>query len=126
MPHKHKRKADSNETTSYDLPPTSRARPLSIHKKADSVFTSDIERKRKHEARKQKKEQKRDQYKEDDTPKAFRRLMAFQEGKRVRNGLDDGSAPSRKKRKVEGSAKTEVNATSNAPGEDPAIAASKS
>ncbi|KAJ9604355.1 hypothetical protein H2200_011189 [Cladophialophora chaetospira] len=112
MPHKHKRKPASTDTASYDLPPTSRARPLSIHKKADSIFTSDIERKRKYEARKQKKDQKRDQYKEDDTPKAFRRLMAFQEGKRVRNGLDDGSAPARKKRKVNGRSTTEALATS--------------
>jgi hypothetical protein len=99
MPHKHKRKRDVSPS-SHDLPPTSRARPLSIHKKSDPIFTADIDKRRKFEARKQRKEQKKgSEYKSDDTPKAFKRLMAFQEGKKTRNGLDDGMSTSSKKRK---------------------------
>src|ERR1700712_539343 len=106
MPHKHKRKHGEDDPSTYDLPPSSRAKTLPVHKKADSIFTSDIEKKRKYEARRQKKEQRIDQqkqsesggYRDDDTPKAFKRMMMFQEGKRVRSGLDDG-ASTKKKRK---------------------------
>ena len=98
MPHKHKRKRDDDKSN-YDLPPTSRAKTLSVHRKSESIFTSDAEKKRKLEAKKQRKDQKKQEY-NDDTPKAFQRLMAFQqEGKRIRSGLDDGTKPSKKKSK---------------------------
>lgn len=79
---------------SFNLAPNSRARTLSVHQKSESIFTSDKERKEKlaekHDQRRRKRS-KSGKGAEDDTPKAFARLMAFQkEGKRVRNGLDDG------------------------------------
>ena len=114
MPHKHKRKRDEDLST-YDLPPISRAKPIPVHKKQDSIFTSDIERKRKLEARKQKKNQtSRNEYK-DDTPKAFQRLMAFQQGGKRRSGLDDGTASSKKKATRQGKGKVREGSVS-APG----------
>ncbi|OCT45223.1 putative urease accessory protein [Cladophialophora carrionii] len=109
MPHKHKRKRD-DDASNYDLPPTQRAKTLAVHQKADPIFTSDIERKRRRGERKQKKEHQKNQYREDDTPKAFKRLLAFQDGKRIRSGLDDGTAPSKKRRK--GDAKSNSTSTS--------------
>ncbi|EXJ55970.1 hypothetical protein A1O7_08901 [Cladophialophora yegresii CBS 114405] len=109
MPHKHKRKRD-DDPSNYDLPPTHRAKTLAVQKKSDPIFTSEIEKKRKREERKQKKEHQKHQYREDDTPKAFKRLLAFQDGKRIRSGLDDGTAPSKKRRKVD--AKPQSNSAS--------------
>ncbi|KIW33366.1 uncharacterized protein PV07_00223 [Cladophialophora immunda] len=101
MPHKHKRKRDEDESN-FDLPPTSRARTLSVHQKQESIFTSDADKKRKQDARKQQKRKKTNNNGaefEDDTPKAFRRLMSFQVGgKRIPSGLDDGNT-SKKKQK---------------------------
>jgi hypothetical protein len=66
-----------------DLPPTVIAKPLPVPKSAKSngIFTTQSTTVRK---RKRKVE------KDDDTPKAFARLMSFREGKRLPKGLDDG------------------------------------
>jgi hypothetical protein len=65
-----------------------------VHQKSESIFTSDKERKDKLAEKQQQRRRKRNKSGkgiEDDTPKAFARLMAFQnEGKRIPNGLDDG------------------------------------
>ncbi|KIW86375.1 hypothetical protein Z517_01771 [Fonsecaea pedrosoi CBS 271.37] len=101
MPHKHKRKR-ADDDSNFDLPPTSRARTLTVHQKQESIFTSDADKKRKQEARRQQKKKQNGQNGaafEDDTPKAFRRLMSFQPGgKRMPSGLDDGNI-SKKKQK---------------------------
>ncbi|KEF53425.1 uncharacterized protein A1O9_10400 [Exophiala aquamarina CBS 119918] len=93
MPHKHKRKRDEDESN-FDLAPTSRARTLSVHQKSESIFTSDRDRKEKLAEKQQQRKRKRNKSGkgvDDDTPKAFARLMAFQnEGRRIPNGLDDG------------------------------------
>ncbi|MCJ1332853.1 hypothetical protein MMC10_009547 [Thelotrema lepadinum] len=47
----------------------------------------------------------------DDTPKAFKRLMARQEGIRPRSGLDDGNEPSKKKRKLRGNGVKQTDTT---------------
>ncbi|KIW64630.1 hypothetical protein PV04_09553 [Phialophora macrospora] len=115
MPHKHKHKRDGDDPSNYDLPPTHRAKTLAVHKKTDPIFTSDIEKKQKREARKQKREQQQSkQYRDDDTPKAFKRLLAFQDGKRIRSGLDDGkAAPSKKRRKVDSDSTSTLNVKPN-------------
>lgn len=65
-----------------------------MHQKSESIFTWDKERKEKLAEKQQLRKKKRSKSGkgvEDDTPKAFARLMAFQkEGKRIRSGLDDG------------------------------------
>ncbi|KIX08461.1 uncharacterized protein Z518_03117 [Rhinocladiella mackenziei CBS 650.93] len=97
MPHKHKRKRDDDDSN-FDLPPSSRAGTLSVHQKQESIFTSDRDKKRKQQEKKQKKRMGTGM--EDDTPKAFARLMAFQKtGKRISSGLDNGDRP-RKKQKA--------------------------
>ncbi|KAL2419448.1 hypothetical protein ABEF95_009397 [Exophiala dermatitidis] len=104
MPHKHKRKRDEDETN-FDLPPTTRARPLPslAATKQESIFTSDKETKAKAQQKKiaSKRKSKPNGFADDDTPKAFARLMAFQQGKKIRPsaGLDDGTPKSKKKDK---------------------------
>lgn len=65
--------------TSFNLPPTEKARPLPViskNKQANGAQTG----KKKNNARKQ----------DDDVPRAFKRLMAISQGKKVRSGLDNG------------------------------------
>ncbi|OAP62717.1 hypothetical protein AYL99_01944 [Fonsecaea erecta] len=104
MPHKHKRKREEDESN-FDLPPTSRARTLSVHQKSEPIFTSDADKKRAQEVRKQQRKKNKkgnsndEGHFEDDTPKAFRRLMSFQPGgKRIPSGLDDGNTSKKKQR----------------------------
>lgn len=67
---------------SYELPPTQRARPLPVgnSKQSSTIFTDESKKKR---GKKNKKV-------ENDTPRAFRRIMAAAQGKKTRSGLDDG------------------------------------
>ncbi|KAL6249331.1 hypothetical protein RBB50_003184 [Rhinocladiella similis] len=89
MPHKHKRKREDQAETNFDLPPSTRARTLSVHQKSETIFESSKDKKSKREA---KKASKKTDVK-DDTPKSFARLLAFQQnGKRLPSGLDDGTA----------------------------------
>lgn len=125
MPHKHKRKRgddSSHDTTStFDLPPTSRARTLSVHQKHEPIFTAEIEKKKQREERREKKVKKRsattgnNEYRDDDTPKAFKRLLAFQQlsaaGRKMPSGLDDGGGGPGKKnnKKKKGEKKNSLN-----------------
>ncbi|KAH7318776.1 hypothetical protein B0I35DRAFT_479250 [Stachybotrys elegans] len=79
MPHKHKRKG--GETDDFDLPPTQRARPLPVApSKRGASQSVGISKKRSGR-----------RGKDDDAPRAFKRLMALASGKKTRSGLDDGS-----------------------------------
>ena len=51
-------------------------------------------------AEKKNKKRKRQGDKEDDAPRAFKRLIAFAEGKKPRGGLDDGVVPTKKEKKA--------------------------
>ncbi|PMD41103.1 hypothetical protein L207DRAFT_457467 [Hyaloscypha variabilis F] len=97
MPHKHTRKGEVDKST-IDLPPSVVAKPLPTSKSAkeNGIFTSELNVARKNKKRKRNKDA------EDDTPKAFLRLMAFQQGKKLPKGLDDGVKESKaaKKRRV--------------------------
>ncbi|KAH8763874.1 hypothetical protein BGZ57DRAFT_903043 [Hyaloscypha finlandica] len=97
MPHKHTRKGDVDKSTT-DLPPTTIARPLPTSKSAkeNGIFTTELNSTRKNKKRKRNKDA------EDDTPKEFLRLMAFQQGKKLPKGLDDGVKESKaaKKRRL--------------------------
>ncbi|PBP17971.1 hypothetical protein BUE80_DR011340 [Diplocarpon rosae] len=98
MPHKHTRKGVVDKAT-VDLPPTTIAKPLSTSKASASngIFTNDLSNAVK---RKNKKRKRKDI--DDDTPKAFARLMAFTQGKKLPKGLDDGVRETKvaKKRKI--------------------------
>ncbi|KAI0100743.1 hypothetical protein GGR51DRAFT_343355 [Nemania sp. FL0031] len=89
MPHKHTRRLQ--DETTFDLPPTQVAKPLPVKQpgpkengkrgaKAKEVPTpqvSNLKRKRTTAPR-------------DDAPRAFKRLMAYANGKKPRSGLDNG------------------------------------
>jgi hypothetical protein len=88
---------------SVDLPPTEVARPLPTSKSAaaNGIFTSELANKRSNKKRKRKTDA------DDDTPKAFQRLMAFQKGQKLPSGLDDGVRHPKKAKK--GAANTATN-----------------
>ncbi|KAK5204017.1 hypothetical protein LTR72_010607 [Exophiala xenobiotica] len=109
MPHKHKRKHDETEDPNFDLPPTSRARTLSVHQKSEGIFETSKNKKLHAEHKKANKKKKANTF-EDDTPKSFARLMAFQQaGKRLPSGLDDGTTSSKKSKSK---SKSKTNAVS--------------
>ncbi|ETS80661.1 hypothetical protein PFICI_08190 [Pestalotiopsis fici W106-1] len=88
MPHKHTRK--DRDASTFDLPPTQIARPLPVK---DSFFSKpDEDAKAKNNKRKREGGQ-------NDMPRAFRRLMAYSDGKKPRSGLDNGDAPQTKTKK---------------------------
>lgn len=97
MPHKHTRlKGEENKST-FNLSPSEVAKPLPTSKSANTngIFTTEVTALRKANKRKRKTNA-------DDTnhvPQAFRRLMAFREGKRLPNGLDDGVNPTKKQKR---------------------------
>jgi hypothetical protein len=113
MPHKHTRKGEDKSTYvrlslierriltyhSIDLPPTVIAKPLPVTKSAKSngIFTTELTNIRK---RKRKVE------KDDDTPKAFARLMSFREGKRLPKSLDDGLKITKRQKRSEAQSAT--------------------
>ncbi|RVX74124.1 hypothetical protein B0A52_01956 [Exophiala mesophila] len=104
MPHKHKRKRDQDDSD-FNLPPTSRARTLTVHQKSASIFSDDAARKEKFANKKRRKHGKGGAQ-ADDTPKAFARLMAMQQGRKIKSGLDDGTSDSKanKKKRLDKSA----------------------
>ncbi|KAH6652178.1 hypothetical protein BKA67DRAFT_573201 [Truncatella angustata] len=88
MPHKHKRREQVGST--YNLPPSQIARPLPV--KTTTIFTSDQDKG-------PGKKRKREGTGQNDTPRAFRRLMAYAGGKKPRSGLDNGDEPKAKPKK---------------------------
>lgn len=116
MPHKHKRDRSKNgpayvlllspiysvqipklnlSLQRFDLPPTTIAQPLPVLKtnKANEARKSNPIESSRHVRKKSRMLKK-----EDDTPRAFTRLMNFQNGWKPPKGLDNG-APASKKRK---------------------------
>ena len=86
MPHKHKRDKSKNDASFYDLPPTRIAHPLPVKRLTTTAGKSGTKpAKRKHD------------YMQDDTPRAFTRLLGNLRS--LRSGLDDGPGPSKKARK---------------------------
>ncbi|KHN95422.1 uncharacterized protein MAM_06699 [Metarhizium album ARSEF 1941] len=81
MPHKHKRKR--GEDDDFDLPPSQKALPL-------PVSTSRQNGKRMGDQAKQKPRRK--DRKSDDGPRAFKRIMAFAQGKKSKPGLYNGES----------------------------------
>ncbi|KAM0324201.1 hypothetical protein ACHAQA_008395 [Verticillium albo-atrum] len=81
MPHKHTRR--DHDPSSFDLPPSQIAKPLPVtrggkHDDKAKPNTTGEGRKRKSRSN------------PDDGPRAFKRLMAFAQGKKTRSGLDNG------------------------------------
>lgn len=138
MPHKHTRKRGDLDKSTYvsvplpfrlypqltiacsiNLPPSILAKPLPVSKSANAngVFTTELAN-----PRRESKKRKRNKDPTDDTPKAFARLMAFQSGKKLPKGLDDGTRNSKssKKRKLVAEKEDDAPAEEN-PHETPTI-----
>ena len=79
---------------SFDLSPSAKAKPLPVRREAgiDSVQSK---------RNKAKRKKLQDGYGEDDTPKAFARLMQFRSTGKGPKGLDNGDARKSKKRKLD-------------------------
>ncbi|KAI1847221.1 hypothetical protein JX266_006761 [Neoarthrinium moseri] len=90
MPHKHTRRDKDHST--FNLPPSQFAKPLPVKPKKQDGQKSD-------NAAAQGKKRKRDGSGQSDTPRAFRRLMAYADGKKPRSGLDDGLMPETQSKK---------------------------
>ncbi|KAJ9637681.1 hypothetical protein H2201_006806 [Coniosporium apollinis] len=93
MPHKHTR-TKGQDVESYDLPPSTFAKPLPVTNRAQKSAI-----KSKKAPSKRKKAEHSEGYGRDDTPKAFARLMQFQATGKGPRGLDTGDKPKNKKRK---------------------------
>lgn len=128
------RTAETNSSPSFNLPPTEIAKPLPVtsiskykaEKSKQGVLKGNASKpsapkgnglkgeaaKGGAPAEKKNKKRKRQGDKEDDAPRAFKRLMAFSEGKKPRGGLDDGVVLSKKEKKA---AKAEAAGTSAEP-----------
>ncbi|KAF2736043.1 hypothetical protein EJ04DRAFT_598759 [Polyplosphaeria fusca] len=100
MPHKHKRKREGDDQH-YELAPTQRAAPLPVGKA------------RAPNPAPRKKRKGVEGYGDDDTPKAFTRLMQLKAKGKPRSGLDDGPRPKSKKRNGAGAGGAVATATVN-------------
>lgn len=66
---------------SFELPPTQTARPLAVHSKNNPKGALETGKNKKNNKRRKNN---------DDAPRAFKRLMALSQGKKVKSGLDNG------------------------------------
>ncbi|KAK4452480.1 hypothetical protein QBC34DRAFT_398889 [Podospora aff. communis PSN243] len=93
MPHKHTRR--EKDLSTFDLPPTQIAKPLPVtsisKKKAPPPKKND-------DIKKHILKRKRGGENDEHMPRAFKRLMAFANGRPTRSGLDNGDAPKNKKK----------------------------
>ncbi|KAK4238501.1 hypothetical protein C8A03DRAFT_33484 [Achaetomium macrosporum] len=119
MPHKHTRR-EKDEST-FDLPPSQIAKPLpptTISKKKAAA-----QKKADDAQSKSGQKRKRGSADADDAPRAFKRLMAFANGKLPQNSLDNGDAPAgnakgKKKSKAENKGKNDASASKPTPEQD--------
>lgn len=82
----------------YELPPSQIAKPLPVTTVSKKNAAASKARNETVEKKKFLK-RKRNAGQADDAPRAFKRVMALVEGKKLRSGLDDGVAPPKKKNK---------------------------
>ncbi|KAL2753922.1 hypothetical protein ACRALDRAFT_1075874 [Sodiomyces alcalophilus JCM 7366] len=134
MPHKHTRK--DNDASDFDLPPSQIAKPLPVKRnrrqQEDGTKNSSATGPKKGKGRRdagdgaktssatdsKKRKARRDP---DDAPRAFKRLMAFAQGKKPRSGLDDGSAPTKRKKVTPSATTTAPTATESSDVKMPSI-----
>ncbi|ORY71087.1 uncharacterized protein BCR38DRAFT_519551 [Pseudomassariella vexata] len=99
MPHKHTRR--EKDLSTFNLPPTQFAKPLPV-----TQLKNDWRAKRKNGKSKNlasepqiNQKRKREPTQKDDAPRAFKRLMAFADGKKPPSGLDNGTSSKPKSKK---------------------------
>lgn len=107
MPHKHTRRKDGADSNNdFNLAPSQQAKPLpnfdsSLKKQHHKKGAKPQQNGAKQQGSKRKRVSTATKdYKEDDTPREFARLMQFQATKKRPSGLDDGDRRSAKKRKA--------------------------
>ena len=88
MPHKHKRDKLKSDASFYDLPPNKTADVIPVKNLTTTTTTAN---------RKTKPAKRKHAQMQDDTPRAFTRLLGNY--RPPRSGLDDGIRPSKKARK---------------------------
>ncbi|KAH0536841.1 hypothetical protein FGG08_006303 [Glutinoglossum americanum] len=125
MPHKHRRsKASREDNSQFELPPSTLAKPLTATKsdsksrsKSTNTLTTTDRKKTKSIAKRKAKKSG-----EDDTPKAFSRLLQFQKTGRYPSGLDDGTTKpfASKKRKRDNTDSKTTPTANQAPSGTPA------
>ena len=89
MPHKHRRDQKKNDASYYDLPPLKRAKPLPVK----GTTTTETTKPPKKSAKRKRANL------DDDTPRAFSRLLTAY--RPPRSGLDDGRLPPKKRKTSE-------------------------
>ncbi|KAI1635298.1 hypothetical protein F4809DRAFT_614675 [Biscogniauxia mediterranea] len=97
MPHKHTRKVKDPAT--FDLPPSQVARALPAKEQTQKDDKQKRNGKSESKQAGNDRKRKRGAAPRDDAPRAFKRLMAFAEGKKPRSGLDNGDGPDNKNKK---------------------------
>ncbi|KAK3499616.1 uncharacterized protein B0T23DRAFT_21675 [Neurospora hispaniola] len=110
MPHKHTRR--EKDLSTFDLPPTQIAKPLpptTISKKKQPVQKKNTDGIQKTSSKRKRAPETQD------APRAFKRLMAFAEGKKPRSGLDNGAPPPSKKAKKKAAAAAAAAASNETP-----------
>jgi hypothetical protein len=105
MPHKHRRNK-KDDGTAFELPPTTIAKPLAPVSRSGKELNPT-------KSRTKPKSKSNGKAADNDTPKAFLRLMNLKTTGRLPNGLDDGHREKSKKRKRE-----DENAKTLAPAEE--------
>ena len=114
---------------SHDLPPTQRARPLPVSSNSKGAMSKGASSKGSsskgasskgatREPPATTKKQRKRRTKDDDAPRAFRRLMAVAQGKKTRSGLDDGEKPKDKAKENAAAPESAPEAPRIRPGED--------
>ncbi|KAI1135140.1 hypothetical protein F5Y05DRAFT_395759 [Hypoxylon sp. FL0543] len=115
MPHKHTRR--EKDPSTYDLPPSQIAKPLPVKSQTQK---GNAEKQKPSQAG-QNLKRKRNGAQKDDAPRAFKRLMAFAEGKKPRSGLDNGDEPTGKNKKRKAAASSNTDTKTNETRELPKI-----
>ncbi|KAF9869459.1 hypothetical protein CkaCkLH20_13056 [Colletotrichum karsti] len=110
MPHKHTRR--EHDPSSFDLPPSQIARSLPVNKGRNAQQPSANPKTQNEGVSKKRKN------KSDDTPRAFKRLMAFSQGKKLRSGLDDGQPTKQQQKKKKNKAEKTEGSTAQEPETD--------
>lgn len=116
MPHKHTRRKDGPGQSDYNLAPSVIAKPLpAFEKNAKAKPKSKGKSDASQRPKPTRKSVGTDSYKEDDTPRAFARMMQFQTTGKRPSGLDDGNTRRSKKPKIAQSDKAPAPASAVAP-----------
>ncbi|KAI9751058.1 MAG: hypothetical protein M1835_001275 [Candelina submexicana] len=110
MPHKHRRNK-LNDGPSYELPPSTVAKPLPVIKQQKVHSTATLSPNKSKSTKKKRLNKDIN----DDTPRAFSRLLQYQALGRHADGLDDGIRPKISKKRKRGDDSIATGSVASAP-----------